>query len=467
MILLPIIIPMIPAFLAIRLLWLPTNKVRPKFLLIALFAIGLSMGYSSLFYFIYIATFTSMNIPIYNSLNLFVLVCLTILVIYVGRGQEDLFFRNHLIDIKIGSRKNKFLWACFISNIIMSALLFIFKSLNNPDGWCDAIAIWNMRARFIFFGGLNLRDAFSSILSLPSGGYPLLLPCVIAQYWHYIGVDTRVIPAIVAFMFTYSSICILVLGIKIFRNITIGITAGLTLLSMSFFTKHGAAQVGDVPIAFFYLSAIILLCYEEFIFEATGRLYILIGIFSGLAAWTKNEGLLFVLALVFARFIMLVPKKGLRKYFKEMAAFAIGLLPILLIIGYFKFTTAPMNDIIAGQGFKTTIARLCDFSRYWITGKFFIMELFSLSKLSFIIFPVCYFIFGKFNNENKQLGRNTALIVISIMLIGYYTVYIITPHDLIWHLSTSLKRILLQLLPSAMFVFFISFKTPKKEVETS
>jgi hypothetical protein len=46
------------------------------------------------------------------------------------------------------------------------------------------------------------------------------------------------------------------------------------------------------------------------------------------------------------------------------------------------------------------------------------------------------------------------------MVVGYFFVYIITPHDLTWHLKTSSGRLFLQLLPSATFLFFMTIANP-------
>jgi len=50
------------------------------------------------------------------------------------------------------------------------------------------------------------------------------------------------------------------------------------------------------------------------------------------------------------------------------------------------------------------------------------------------------------------------------MVIGYYLVYIVTPHDLAWHLQYSLDRLLLQLWPSAIFVYFMMVRTIEEAV---
>jgi hypothetical protein len=39
---------------------------------------------------------------------------------------------------------------------------------------------------------------------------------------------------------------------------------------------------------------------------------------------------------------------------------------------------------------------------------------------------------------------------------GFYSIYLITPYPLAWHVSTSALRLWQQLLPSALFVIFVA-----------
>jgi hypothetical protein len=55
----------------------------------------------------------------------------------------------------------------------------------------------------------------------------------------------------------------------------------------------------------------------------------------------------------------------------------------------------------------------------------------------------------------------TGATVLIVMLAGYFGIYLITPHDLRWHLLTSLNRLFIQLWPSAIFLCFMIARTPE------
>jgi hypothetical protein len=97
---------------------------------------------------------------------------------------------------------------------------------------------------------------------------------------------------------------------------------------------------------------------------AGARPLLLAGLTAGLSAWTKNEGLLFLLALTAGRGWVVVRAQGWRAWLGEARTFAMGLAPILLMIVYFKARLAPPNDLMSDQGFRETAARLLDVTRY-------------------------------------------------------------------------------------------------------
>ncbi len=80
----------------------------------------------------------------------------------------------------------------------------------------------------------------------------------------------------------------------------------IALLATPSFVEQGAWQYADIPLSFFYLATIVLLSlYDERTQEASSQspagLLALGGVAAGFAAWTKNEGVLFLGAIILAR----------------------------------------------------------------------------------------------------------------------------------------------------------------------
>ncbi len=62
--------------------------------------------------------------------------------------------------------------------------------------------------------------------------------------------------------------------------------------------------------------------------------------------------------------------------------------------------------------------------------------------------------------DRRQLPR-TALGVIGVMALGYFMIYLTTPLDLAYHLGSSLYRLLLQVWPIGLLIFFAGVRAPE------
>jgi len=344
--------------------------------------------------------------------------------------------------------------------LISGTIIFIYLSLRTPHGNWDAWAIWNMRARFLFRGGVLWEDAFSNIIHWSHPDYPLLIPGVIARCWRYIGNETTVVPVLIAMLFTFATVGLLVSSLSILRSKNQGLLAGLVILGTPFFIVHGASQYADIPLGFFFLATLVLFCLQDEMKNNRFWLF-MAGAMAGFAAWTKNEGILFLFSVIIAYFIVTIVAKGFKGYLREASYFVMGLAPVLVIILYFKVRLAPPNDLIAGQGLQPTLERLTDLSRYLTVGRAFISQLVRFSN-GFIVVLIAYSLFLGMKLDRNKKGIVVSSVVLCLMFLGYFFVYITTPLNLNFHLGNSLNRLFLQLWPSFIFIFFMIVSTPEK-----
>jgi hypothetical protein len=57
----------------------------------------------------------------------------------------------------------------------------------------------------------------------------------------------------------------------------------------------------------------------------------------------------------------------------------------------------------------------------------------------------------------KEQAKSILSLSLRLALLAgsYFVVYLLTPHDLAWHLSTSINRLLSQIMPSLLFLYFL------------
>lgn len=331
-------------------------------------------------------------------------------------------------------------------------------------GGYDPWVTWNLRARFLFRGGEDWQRGFSEVLNWSHPDYPLLLPVSVARLWTCAGGESMLAPALVASLLFAATVAALMAGLALTRGREQAMLGGIAALATTFFVTHGASQFADVPLAFFILATLVHLALHDHA-PGLGKPHLMLaGLMAGCAAWTKNEGLLFVGAAISGRALVTVKRLGLRPAARQLAPFFAGLLPVLAVVVLFKAFIPPPNDLIAGQSPGATLARLLDPSRHLTVLRWFgeRIVLFDNGGVVHIV-PVlaaCFLICGCRADAFRRSETQTCALVLGLMLGGFALVYVCTPHDLLWHLETSLDRLIVQLWPSAVFLFFSVVRTP-------
>jgi len=215
-------------------------------------------------------------------------------------------------------------------------------------------------------------------------------------------------------------------------------------------------------LSFFFLATVALVCLHDDAAESSPGLLALAGFAAACAAWTKNEGMLFLCAIILARAVTLLRSKGgpqnwiarLRPIVPLLAA----IVPPLLIIAVFKHSIAPPGDLFSSP--TSTLHKLLDPTRYWAILRWYVRGFFRFGR--WLVVPGSllligfYFAVRKEEHHPPDPGIRTSTLALLLTLAGYFAVYLITPYDIYWHLHTSLTRLFLQLWPSAIFLFFLS-----------
>jgi hypothetical protein len=343
---------------------------------------------------------------------------------------------------------------------LYSAVLRTF-AFPHGSGW-DAFSIWNLHARFLFLTASHWRSGFSALIPWSHPDYPLLLPAAVAHFWSYLGRDDTSVPAAIGFLFTFSTVALLFSALSILRGRSAAMLGGLALLTTPFFIELGTSQYADIPLSFFILAAIALLClHDDHAGKAAYRslgLLVLAGLAAGFAAWTKNEGLLFLCATLAARFLGLVCAEGRRDRVNGFAILLAASAPTVLLIAWFKHSIAPPSDLFSDR--STSLHKLLDLTRYWAILRWYGKGLLRFGDWLLIpgtlLLTMLYFARG---GRSRVLppGVRSSVLALILTLAGYFVIYVITPYDIYWHLRFSLTRLFMQLWPSAILLFFLAY----------
>lgn len=372
----------------------------------------------------------------------------------------------------------RWLWniviAAFSISICAAIYNAIVRALAYPqgEGW-DAFAIWNLHARFLFRGVSRWRDGFSALIPWSHPDYPLLLPAAIAHFWSYVGHETTLASVILGLLFTFSTVGLLFSSLAILQGKQVATLGTLALIVTPFFIEQGTSQYADVPLAFFFLATIVLVSLSNAVKEGATSLLGLAGMAAGWAAWTKNEGLLLLCAMLLAWLIVLTLRgsQGIAMHnsaphleatpsgggvSKRFWILLVGTLPALLLIVWFKHSIAPRGDLLTDS--RTVLTKLATPARYWAISRWYAKEIVLFGR--WLLLPGTVLVGGLFSLGVREtapledVGFRVCVLTLGFTALGYFVVYLITPYDIYWHLRFSLNRLLLQLWPSVIFVVF-------------
>ena len=115
------------------------------------------------------------------------------------------------------------------------------------------------------------------------------------------------------------------------------------------------------------------------------------------------------------------------------------------------------NDIFSGQDPSDIIFnKLLKLSRYKFIFKSFIYEPLTWTKwgLAPVALPVLVMGFSRGNLQRSAVPVLCA--ALGLAALGFFAIYLITPHDLQWHVTSSMDRLLLQCVPSAVFTSLLT-----------
>jgi hypothetical protein len=348
--------------------------------------------------------------------------------------------------------------AAFYATAAMALSAVALRSLQIPHGGYDAWVIWNARARAIFRSGEAWRD---NIWAAPIGhthlDYPLMLPMSVLRGWMYAGAETVLAPALLAWLFTVATIGLLTSAVAALCGRRHAYAAGIVLLGYLFFTLHASSQLAEAPLDHFYLSVLALIAFNNAAQPGRDRgALIVAGLAAGLAAWTKNEGLLFLLALGFAHFAIVMYSAGLREYLRQVQALATGLLPVAALVLYFKVQFATPNMMMEEMTGANVANQLFDLQRYLAIGGQLARVLLLYEGLGINMIYVLAILLACFGVTRKHFVSVAQItLVVGIMFSGFMGIYLLRVPGGSDFVGGSIDRLLLQLWPAFVFGFFL------------
>jgi hypothetical protein len=343
-------------------------------------------------------------------------------------------------------------WTIALAAALALMILIVTLAISNaweanPHGYWDALSVWNLRARFLAADAALAQRAWTRGVPIMHMEYPLLTGAFIARCWAYGGTFTPAVPQLTSYLFLLALISLGAGAVVVLRGPTLGLLCGLALAATPRLLHEVPAQYADVPLACYFAGAILLALLDR---------PLMAGGFAGFAAWTKDEGLLF-LGICLAASIAFRRRAALR--------LAAGALPGLAITLAFKMWVAPADESLVGRSAAGFAQKIADPSRYVMVARAFAEQFAGLGAGWYhpILPLLALWIALRFDRDRRRDLFYCATIC-GALVAGYFAVYIVSPYDLKWHLQTSVERLWVQIWPSLTICAFLPLCTPKVSV---
>jgi hypothetical protein len=407
------------------------------------FGAGLGLGINSLLFFLFLLFFGRR--PGFFGVQILLMVALVTMLVIKERPFQLPWHR-----LKLPGRTQILFLALTGGMVLLAASIYFTVIERKPQGAWDSWMIYNRAARFLFRGGEHWRDAFSPALYwFFHTDYPPLVALNVASGWDALGQESMRVPMLVGGAFLFASAGAMFAGLNLYKTLGQAALGLLVLFSISDYVESGAGQIADVPVAFFILATGILLFLYSF--QVQKGLLVLAGLSAGLAAWTKNEGIVFALVSLTGLGV------AFRTEWKEIFPwYLLGLAAPLAILVYFKIALAPPGDLFVDP--PSQIRQIADASRHAVILKQLGLDLRSL--VNWPLFILYALILGVDRARLHASASLACLVIILLQLAGYYGILLISPHPVLWHVS-ALYRLLLQIGPLIVFLFFSLVQPPE------
>lgn len=420
---------------------------------------GIGMGVTSILFFVF--RFCGLQSHTAASVNLALLLAASAALAFQRKPEVDKGY------LQLLPKEDKFLvgfaGAMAVLGFVIDAVVFAQSIWVRPAGDFDALAVWNLRAKFLaLLPPEHFADAFSPQLVYAHTDYPLLLPSFIANLWATAGDLWLFAPIMVTSIFFLALPTMMMSALASMRRYFQGFLAALVILAGWMYVEISATQYSDMPLSFF-VAGTICAVYLGFAMRSA-RPFLLAGICAGLAAWTKNEGTPWCIVALLTVSAGVIYMQGEEQRARLAYLFA-GAAAIGAVVLLFRFTVAGHSDLMTAQ--TSLQQRLLDKEKF-----LFLVSCFARTIPTFLGWTIHPFIpllialplVGVSLRGGAGITAMVAAAATCGMMIVFFLVYMLQPYDLRWLVAFTIDRLMLQIWPAAVMAVVLLLKPPARGI---
>jgi uncharacterized membrane protein len=344
----------------------------------------------------------------------------------------------------------------FLAAALVIGLTYLVALVTQPvTGW-DGVAMWLYKAK-LFFTQHAVGLAASPIEVSRHPDYPPLYPLMVDTIYTIVGRTDDFLGKGVNFIFltTATASCLALTGSLFGRRMAVIFTFLLVAMPLFWTYLLIGTYMGypDYALGVLMMISLIHLYRFEVRHESAAAVFALV--FAGMAALTKNEGpvfLVIVAAILVVIWLLARPRLWPSPSTAVRLAAGIGLAlsPVLLWQLHVK-TNGYTSDLLTARNWGALLPAL---PRRASTIAQYARAIFSFGNDSPWLLG-SYLMSALLLLTNRFAAGFTVFLAVSLQAASYFLTYLLSPHDLMWHLSTSFDRLVIQLGPPLVLLLAV------------
>ena len=342
--------------------------------------------------------------------------------------------------------------------VAIEVMYAFFRALIKPIESYDAIAIYAIRSKIFYLAKAIPADYFTAIARLfPHADYPLNIQLSETFLYMSMGSLNDQLVKVIFPLFFAAILCILYFAIRRFASRTYALILTFILASVPHFNNYATNAYLEMPLTFYvFIGGLFLLRWIEDN-RAIGAL-VISAIATGLAGWTKNEGMMYC-AIYSVLVFVFVASKG-RKVEKRDILSAVMYSGIIFLIclpwALIKARWHITNDEIALSNLNP-VNLVKQLNKLGPIAYEFQKQLFGPKKWN-ILWPVTIIVLLLNYKKAFAMPARYVLAMIAMALGGYVVFYMISYVDVVFFASKTWARFMLDFLPLAVYLLAVILK---------
>jgi 4-amino-4-deoxy-L-arabinose transferase-like glycosyltransferase len=344
-----------------------------------------------------------------------------------------------------------------LEKIILAALFLqaawvIFQALPLPIHSYDSLANFGFKAK-IFYLNAGIPGGFfewgEQVVSHPD--YPPLLPLILTWVYYFIGFNEVLVTKILPVAYLIFLPVFYFLLRKFFTRVY-ALTGILVFATIPQVSRYAMITYADLLLGIFV--SIAFMYFMVYLYDKEASALVFSALFFGLAAWVKNESVVFICTFFLLLLFYLVKLRDNRRLIKHLLLSFLIFFAVSSPWVIFKLFNGLLNsDISIGQlGQERFLFNLKD---SWLIFYNLQMEFFNLKKWNLFWIIVLLVLIFKKKNIFKDLAFYASFFII-LAALGYFGAYLATTsYSLDWYVERTMSRFMLHF--CGLFIFLVLY----------